>query len=153
MLLGGGKGKTGTTAKTKPGSRTVRGVEFAMSCGVGLSERTDIVSVPFGEELDLVSASHTSGPIFGAAYLSGVMEVDTEKNAEVYGPNVDPADILNTREPPAEFQPIYGEMNRIVNRVERVSSVSRVSASLERYSTGRDPDRVLVMNDGSSLVS
>lgn len=152
-MLRGGSERTAAESRKKSGSRPIRGIEFSMSCGVGLSEKTDIVSVPFGEELDLVSATHTTGPIFGVAYLSGAMEIDREKNAEIYGANVDPVDILNTREAPAEFQPIYGEMNRIVNRVERVSSVSRVSASLERFSTGRDPDRVLVMNDGSSLVS
>ena len=76
-------------------------------------------------------------------------EVDDEKNAETYGAGVAARDILNTRDPPAEFQPIYGEMNRIVNRVERCSSVSRTSASLERFSTGRDPDQVMVQSDGS----
>ena len=83
------------------------------------------------------------------ARLLARQEVDDEKNAETYGAGVAARDILNTRDPPAEFQPIYGEMNRIVNRVERCSSVSRTSASLERFSTGRDPDQVMVQSDGS----
>ena len=126
-------------------------MEFAMSCGAGFSDRSDMLAVTFGERLDLVSASQTAGPIFGVAFLSGVMELDVEKNAEVYG-DVRPMDILNTLAPPAEFQPIYGEMNRIVNRVERLSSVSRASASLERFSTGRDPDSVIVLSDGSTVT-
>jgi len=175
-------GKISSTSDSKKVARPVRGIEFAMSCGSGVSEKTDIISVPFGQELDLVSVSHTSGPIFGAAFLAGVMvgaehddlrpaldrpdaltraafarwlalqEVDAEKNAETYGAGVAARDILNTRDPPAEFQPIYGEMNRIVNRVERCSSVSRTSASLERFSTGRDPDQVMVQSDGSVLA-
>ena len=143
---------TSSAASANNHSRPVRGVEFAASCSAGVSEKTDMVSVPFGEELDLVSMSHTTGPIFGVALLSGAMEVDTDKNADIYGTEATAFDILNTRDPPAEFQPIYGEMNRIVNRVERVSSVSRTSASLERYSTGRDPDRVMVLGDGSTVV-
>ncbi len=150
-LLRGGSGKAGSAERKTIGSRALRGIEFAMSCGVGFSERADVLAVPFGERLDLVSASHTVGPIFGAAFLSGVMELDAEKNAEIYG-DATPADILNTLAPPAEFQPIYGEMNRIVNRVERLSSVSRVSSSLERFSTGRDPDSVIVLDDGSTVT-
>lgn len=134
----------------KTGSRAVRGIEFAMSCGASVSDKTDVVSIPFGEELGLVSISQTSGPILGCAWMGGAMQVDVEKNAEVYGEGVEASVILSDRvEPPAEFNPVYGEMNRIVNRVERVSSVSRVSASLERFSTGRDPDSVLVLGDGS----
>ncbi len=66
-------GKSSSTADSKKVARPVRGIEFAMSCGSGVSEKTDIISVPFGQELDLVSVSHTSGPIFGAAFLAGVM--------------------------------------------------------------------------------
>jgi lipid-binding SYLF domain-containing protein len=135
----------------KTGSRPLRGIEFAMSCGKGLSEKTDIISVPFGEELDLVSISQTHGPILGFAWLGGTLSVDREKNMEIYGEGIDARDILSSsREPPPEFQPVYGELNRIVNRVEKVSmNAARVSASLERFSTGRDPERVLVLEDGS----
>lgn len=151
MLLRGGSGQADAGKTKKSGSRTLRGMEFAMSCGAGFSDRSDMLAVTFGERLDLVSASQTAGPIFGVAFLSGVMELDAEKNAEVYG-DVRTMDILNTLAPPAEFQPIYGEMNRIVNRVERLSSVSRASASLERFSTGRDPDSVIVLSDGSTVT-
>ena len=151
MLLRGGSGQAGAAKMKRPGSRALRGMEFAMSCGEGFSERSDVLAVTFGEQLDLVSASQTAGPIFGAAFLSGVMELDSEKNAGIYG-DVNPADILNTLAPPVEVQPIYGEMNRIVNRVERLSSVSRASSSLERFSTGRDPDSVIVLDDGSTVT-
>lgn len=77
------------------------------------------------------------------------MRADTETNRAIYG-NVDPKTILTDDvAPPSEFQPLYGELNRIVNRVERVSfNPSRTSASLERFSAGVDPDRVLVLNNG-----
>ena len=100
---------------------------------------------------DLRSLAPTLSLAFARSFarLLARQEVDDEKNAETYGAGVAARDILNTRDPPAEFQPIYGEMNRIVNRVERCSSVSRTSASLERFSTGRDPDQVMVQSDGS----
>jgi len=77
------------------------------------------------------------------------VRADTETNRAIYG-NVDPKTILTDDvAPPSEFQPLYGELNRIVNRVERVSfNPSRTSASLERFSAGVDPDRVLVLNNG-----
>lgn len=51
-------------------------------------------------------------------------------------------------------QPLYTELSLIVHQAEadRPSAApSRVSASLERYSTGTDPDRSLVLNDGTAL--
>ena len=80
------------------------------------------------------------------------MSIDEQKMKEAYG-EVNPADILSgVQNPPAEFQPLYGELNRIVNRVERPSAnPARVSASLERFSAGVDPERVLVCNYGSVM--
>jgi len=82
----------------------------------------------------------------------GKMEVDVDKNRAAYG-DVSPATILHgDMDPPHEFQPLYGELSRIVNRVERPSAnPARVSASLERYSAGHDPDRVMVLPDGAVI--
>lgn len=80
----------------------------------------------------------------------GSMEVDVEKNALFYGKDATVYDILNGNIlPPLEFQPLYAELGRIVNKVEHPSAgPSRVSASLERFSTGANPDSYMVMNDG-----
>lgn len=91
-------------------------------------------------------------PSFFSSSSVGHVKADTETNTAIYG-NIDPKTILsNAVAPPSEFQPLYGELNRIVNRVERVSfNPSRTSASLERFSAGVDPDRVLVLNNGRVL--
>jgi len=79
------------------------------------------------------------------------MSLDKEKFHAVYGAEATPRRVLHgSVEPPAEFQPLYGELNRIVNRVERVSAnPARVSASLERMSAGVDHERVMVLPDGA----
>lgn len=132
-----------------------KGFEFEFSCGSGNSDKTNILSVPFGDDLDLVCVSQTSGAIVGCSFMCGSMRVDQEKNASIYGEGVNAEEILSEATPaPQEFQPLYGELNRIVNRVEKVSmNAARVSASLERFSTGRDPESVLVLEDGSSIRS
>lgn len=132
------------------GSRPLRGIEFASSCGSGMSEKTDILTIPFGEGIDMVSTSLVHGPILGASFMMGGVTVDIEKNMTLYG-TASAGDILEGEEIPApqEFQPLYGELNRIVNRVEKVSiNPARMSASLERFSSGVDPERVLILNDG-----
>jgi hypothetical protein len=55
--------------KNDPGTRSFGGIEFAFSCGNAVSEKTDVVSIPFGSELDLVSVSRQSGAIMGFSLL------------------------------------------------------------------------------------
>jgi hypothetical protein len=52
-------------------------------------------------------------------------------------------------EAPREMQPLYGALSAAVSSVERVTPPARVSASLERYTAGFDPDRRMVLPDGS----
>lgn len=132
-----------------------KGIEFELSCGAGNTDKTNILSIPIGNSLDLVCVSQMSGAMFGCSLLSGSMRIDLEKNESIYGTDMDVGTILTEDIPaPQEFQPLYGELNRIVNRVEKVSmNAARVSASLERFSTGRDPERVLVLEDGTSITS
>lgn len=135
------------------GSRPLGGIEFASSCGSGMSEKTDVLTIPFGEGIDMVSTSLVHGPIFGVSFMKGRIAVDAEKNTVLYG-TASAMDILEGDKvpPPHEFQPLYGELNRIVNRVEKVSiNPARMSASLERFSSGMDPERVLILNDGSVM--
>ena len=134
---------------------SVRGIEFVSSCGSGMNEKTDLISVPFGKQMDVVSVSQTSGAILGFGYMTGALVMDREKNEAMYGCNVRVDDVFDSDviAPPPEFQPLYGELNRIVNRVEKVSvNPARVSASLERFSSGKDPERVLVLDDGSMMM-
>lgn len=78
------------------------------------------------------------------------MAVDTVKCAVAYGENTTAQDILSGKVPsPPEFNPLYGEFSRIVHAVDRPSvNPARMSASLERFSTGRDPERLMVLPDG-----
>ena len=50
-------------------SRKFSGIEFSSSCGRASSEKTDILSVMFGEELDLVCASTMRGAILGMSFM------------------------------------------------------------------------------------
>lgn len=132
-----------------------KGIEFELSCGAGNTDKTDILSVPIGNSLNLVCVSQMSGAMFGCSFMKGSLKMDSVKNEAIYGDKVDINTILSEHTPvPQEFQPLYGELNRIVNRVEKVSmNAARVSASLERFSTGRDPESVLVLEDGTAIRS
>lgn len=85
--------------------------------------------------------------------LGGKLSFDQQKNESLYGSGYDPRTILSGAvEVPAEFQSLFGEISRIVDRVERPSAnPSRTSASLERFSTGVDPDAALVMLNGTVI--
>lgn len=52
-------------------------------------------------------------------------------------------------EAPREMAPLFGLLNSILGTVERVTPAARVSASLERYTSGYDPDRRMVLPDGT----
>lgn len=132
-----------------------KGIEFELSCGAGSTDKTNMLSIPMGNSLDLVCVSQMSGAMLGCSFMAGSMKIDIMKNHSIYGDDVDIHKILSEEIPaPQEFQPLYGELNRIVNRVEKVSmNAARVSASLERFSTGRDPESVLVLEDGTAIRS
>jgi hypothetical protein len=79
--------------------------------------------------------------------VGGSISVDKEKCRKMYGENVDIKNILNDKvvDPPPAMSPLYGELSRIINCMEKVSvNPARTSASLERFSTGVDPDQALV---------
>lgn len=137
------------------GKRTLRGLDASVLCGWSLQERADFLTMNCaGGMVDTVGVSSVSGGIFDLSFAGGSLSVDRAKNAAAYG-DVKPSQILDgTLEPPPEMQPLYTELSLIVHQAEadRPSAApSRVSASLERYSTGTDPDRSLVLNDGTAL--
>lgn len=132
-----------------------KGIEFELSCGAGSTDKTNMLSIPIGDSLDMVCVSQMSGAMLGCSFMIGSMKMDRAKNESIYGDNMDSSKILSEETPaPQEWMPLYGELNRIVNRVEKVSmNAARVSASLERFSTGRDPESVLVLEDGTAIRS
>ena len=77
------------------------------------------------------------------------MTVDMAKHKALYD-DVTPLQVLaGAVEAPPEMQPLYAELSLMVHDCERpTTSPGRVSASLERFSTGYDPDRVMVRDDG-----
>lgn len=50
-------------------SRRVSGIDFSFSCGSGLSEQSDVISIPFGKGVDVVCVSKTSGAIVGISFM------------------------------------------------------------------------------------
>ena len=85
--------------------------------------------------------------------VGGVLSIDQNRNEAMYGSGFDAAAILSGSVPaPAEFQSLFAELSRMVDRVERPSTnPGRTSASLERFSTGTDPDLAIVMPNGSVI--
>ena len=80
--------------------------------------------------------------------------MNTAKNAAAYGSDVKPSQILDgTVEPPADLQPLYAELSLIVHQAQSerpISNPARVSASLERFSAGVDPEQGhIVLDDGT----
>lgn len=136
------------------GKRGLRGLDAAVLCGSSLQERPDFLTMNcLGGMVDTVGVSVCSGGMFDLSFAGGSLSVDRAKNAAAYGDDIKPSQIVDgTVEPPPEMQPLYTELSLIVHQAqaERPSAApSRTSASLERFSTGSDPDKVLVLNDGS----
>lgn len=78
--------------------------------------------------------------------------MDAAKHAAVYGDLSPTAVLAGAVEAPAEMQPLYADLSLMVCDCERAAaSPARVSASLERYSTGFDPDNVMVDGEGHAL--
>ena len=133
-----------------PAGRRAAGMEFNINCGSRIQERADLLAADFSAGDGTVGVSKVTGSMLDLSVAGGSMSVDDKKNAAVYGTATAREILDGAVESPAEFQPLYAELSRIVNRVERPSNASpaRVSASLERYSGGRDPDAVMVLPDG-----
>ncbi|KAL4445749.1 hypothetical protein ABPG77_008948 [Micractinium sp. CCAP 211/92] len=129
---------------------SVTGVEASINCG-GLQHKADLIALP-ADSVGTVGMNHTSGVLFDLSLVRGGIEVDTAKNALLYGADMTPLQVLHgTVDAPREMQPLYGLLNAELLQVERVTPPARVSASLERYSTGFDPDRRVVLADGTVL--
>lgn len=135
------------------GSHPLRGLDASVLCGTALQERCDFLTMNCaGGMTDTVGVSTVMGGTFDLSFAGGSLSVNAAKNTAVYG-DVKPAHILDGTVPsPAEMQPLYGELSLIVHgaHADRPSAnPGRTSASLERFSTGLDPDKALVLNDGT----
>lgn len=135
-------------AFASPTCHSLRGFDFNFACGTSLQERSDILSVNFAEDLGIVGISKINGAALDFSFVSnGAFVIDQAKCRAAYG-DISPAQILS-QQGPSEFQPLYGELSRVVANVEHPScNPARTSASLERFSTGSDPERVMVLPDG-----
>lgn len=140
--------RTARKAFSSPTCHSMRGFEFNFACGTGLQDRSNVVSVNFSEDLGIIGISKVNGVAIDFGFVAkGGFIVDQAKCKAAYG-DVSPAQILS-QQGPSEFQPLYGELSRVVASVEHPSSnPARTSASLERFSSGRDPERVMVLPDG-----
>ncbi|PRW33059.1 hypothetical protein C2E21_8119 [Chlorella sorokiniana] len=135
------------------GRRSLRGLDAAVLCGSALQERSDFLTMNCaGGGIDMVGVSSVKGATFDISFAGGSISIDAARNSTAYG-GATPAQIINgSVDPPPEMQPLYTELSLIVHQAQAdrpSSNPSRVSASLERFSTGTDPDQALVMNDGS----
>ncbi|KAI7845815.1 hypothetical protein COHA_000726 [Chlorella ohadii] len=127
------------------GRRSLRGLDAA--------ERSDFLTMNCaGGGSDMVGVSSIKGGCFDISFAGGSISVDAARNTAAYG-GATPAQILGgSVDPPPEMQPLYTELSLIVHQAQAdrpSANPSRVSASLERFSTGADPDQALVLNDGS----
>lgn len=139
-------------AFTADGGRRLLGLDFGAACGASLQDRGDALAANLaGPDVGLVGVSAVSGAAIDASlFAAGAMRVDAAKCAAAYGAGAAaaPAAIL-ARPGPPEFSPLFGELSRVVATVEHPQfGPGRVSASLERYSVGSDPDRVMVLPTG-----
>lgn len=66
------------------------------------------------------------------------MTVDCEKLKEIYGPLATTEGVLYGEiAPPSHFQPVYHFLNELTTESKsEMESFSRLSSSLERYTTG-----------------
>lgn len=158
--------------------RAIRGFDVSVSCGSQLRERADVLSANFIPVLQgCLGISKLSGSAFDISFVSelrqfkttvircitfftiiflfadGELQIDKQKCATAYGTEAEAHAILSGAiEPPQEFQSFYATLSRIAHNVERRSAgPARVSASLERFSTGNDPERRMVLPDGTVI--
>ncbi|KAG7666688.1 hypothetical protein Ndes2526B_g04837 [Nannochloris sp. 'desiccata'] len=145
---------TAKNAFTTLNGRQFKGLDFNFTAGSSLRERSDVVSNNLVDgDIGFLGVSKIGGIALDLSFfVTGALTVDLFKCHAVYGNAANPAGILSMPGPP-EFQPLYGEFSRVVSTVERTSpfNPARTSASLERFSSGRDPERVMVMPSGAVL--
>jgi len=146
---------TAKDAFTAPKGRQFKGLDFNFTAGSSLRERSDVISNNLLDgDIGLLGVSKIGGVAVDLSFfVNGAITVDSLKCHAVYGNSATPAEILSMPGPP-EFQPLYGEFSRVVSTVERASpfNPARTSASLERFSTGRDPESVVLSNEGGVVV-
>ncbi|PSC73850.1 putative conserved isoform A [Micractinium conductrix] len=132
------------------GCSSIAGLEACLNLG-GLQERAGVIALPTGG-MGTVAINHTCGVLLELSVARGKLGVDAARNAVQYGTGTTPREVLDGTAPqPRELQQLYAELSGAVAGVEHVSSPSRVSASLERFTAGFDPERRIVMPDGRVL--
>jgi lipid-binding SYLF domain-containing protein len=99
------------------------GAEKLLKNKVSLGADASIAAGPVGRaaaaatdvqmRAEIVSYSRSRGVFAGIDISGGVLGPDKDASTDVYGPNVDPAQIaFGSARPPAEAQPLLAELNR-----------------------------------------
>lgn len=130
----------------------VAGLDAALVFGSdSVADRTDILTAPCVNGMEgTVGVTKASGAMLDVSFAKGSISVDAARCTSVYG-HADVRKILSSATPaPAELQPLYAALSGIVHQVEPActSGPARTSASLERFSAGRDPDNHMVLDNG-----
>ena len=128
---------------------SIGGIDFNFGCGTSIVERADVIASNGAANLNTLGVTKLSGVMLDLSFARGSLSVDREQHAGLYG-DVTPLQVLSGAvEAPPEMQPLYSELSLMIHACGRpTTSPARVSASLERFSTGYNPDEVFVMENG-----
>lgn len=131
------------------------GIDVNFGCGTSIVERADVIAANAAGDLKTLGVTKLTGMMLDLSFVRGSLSVDQEKQIGLYGEKVTPLQVLSGAvEPPPEMQPLYAELSLMIHMASPtpMASPARVSASLERFSTGYDPDRVGVVMDNGQVV-
>jgi len=131
------------------------GLDVTFGCGTSIVERADVIAANAAGDMNTVGVTKLTGMMVDLSFASGSLSVDQKDQIGVYGEKVTPLQVLSGAvEPPPEMQPLYAELSLMIHMASPtpMASPARVSASLERFSTGYDPDRAGVVMDNGQVM-
>jgi lipid-binding SYLF domain-containing protein len=130
----------------------IAGLDVNFGCGTSIVERADVIAANGAGDINTLGVTKVSGMMLDFSFARGSLHVDQERHKGLYG-DATPLQVLSGAvDAPPEMQPLYSELSLMIHMCERPSaSPARVSASLERFSTGYNPDQVVVMENGQVM--
>lgn len=161
------------TSPTNNNGTYVSGIELSACCGRNKhQERADMTSASLHDSsLKTVGFSTVSGCMLDISYARIHITINQDRNKQVYGVDkqgnmaITPRTILYTTASTTEtsdnvnkkeeegMEGFYNHIRRMSAGVEVVlMGPSRASASLERMTSGRDPERAVVLSNGKSDI-
>jgi lipid-binding SYLF domain-containing protein len=129
---------------------SIAGIDVNFGCGTSIVERADVIAANAGGDLNTLGVTKVSGAMLDLSFARGSLRIDQERHAGLYGDKTPSQVLSGAVEPPPEMQPLYSELSLMIHMAEPkpIASPGRVSASLERFSTGYNPDHVVMTEDG-----